>query len=262
MVIDAHAHIYPDKIAKRAVESISKFYDMNEMREGGTVSRLLQMGEEYGIDKFLVHSVATTPEQVDAITDYIASVIAADPDHFIGFTSSHPESNNIEKEIERAVSLGIRGVKLHPDFQKFEIDAPKAFQIYEVIEGRLPVLIHTGDHRTQFSKPERLLKVIERFPRLTVIAAHFGGWSEWDSAVDALAGTGVYVDTSSSQYWLSPEKVREYLDRYGEDYCIFGSDYPMWNVKDELDMLDKLFRTDAEREKVLHGNIEKVVGLI
>lgn len=260
MIIDAHAHIYPDKIAARASQSISKFYDM-DMQELGTVSRLLQMGDEYGIDKFLVHSVATSPEQVDVITDYIASVLAAHPDRFIGFTSSHPESENIEKEIERAVSLGIKGVKLHPDFQEFNIDSPRAFRIYEVIEGRLPLMIHTGDHRTEFSKPRRLLKVIERFPKLKIIAAHFGGWSVWDEAVLVLSGTGVYVDTSSSQYWLSPEKVREYLDSYGEDFCIFGSDYPMWNVKEELDKLSKLFRTEEEREKVLHGNIEKILSL-
>lgn len=258
MIIDAHAHIYPDKIARRASDSISKFYDIG-MCEEGTVSRLIALGDEYGIDKFLVHSVATTPEQTGIITNYISSVVNDYPDRMIGFTSLHPDSDDIADEVDRAIDLGLKGIKLHPDFQEFNIDSDAAFRIYEVIEGRLPVLIHTGDYRTQFSKPERILNVIKRFPRLTVIAAHFGGWSEWDSAAAALAGTGVYVDTSSSQYALPPGKIRELLDRYGENYCIFGSDYPMWNVKHELDMLMPLFRSDEEKEKVLHDNIEKLV---
>ncbi len=261
MIIDAHAHIYPDKVAAKAVESIGRFYDREMKIKEGTVGGLLQLGDEAGVDKFLVHSVATTPAQIDGITKFIGSAVATHPDRLIGFTSSHPESRNIANEVEYAISLGLKGIKLHPDFQQFDIDSPDAMKIYEVIEGRLPVLLHTGDFRTQFSKPERILNIIKKFPRLTVIAAHFGGWSEWERAAEILSGTGVYVDTSSTQGFIDSERVRRLMDAYGEDYCIFGSDYPMWKVGDELEMITKLFNSEEEKEKILHKNIEKVLKL-
>lgn len=260
MIIDSHAHIYPEVIALKASESIGKFYDM-PIKENGTLKRLFALGNNCGIDKYLVHSVATTPHQIDSITDFIALSIKTYPERLIGFTSSHPKSNNVEAEVDKALSLGIMGVKLHPDFQMFNIDSKEAMRIYEVIEGRLPLLIHTGDYRTEFSKPERLLSVIKRFPKLQVIAAHFGGWSEWDNGIKHLAGTGVYVDTSSTQFWVLPDKIRSFIDSFGEDYVLFGSDYPMWNPKDELEKLFKVFNNDVEKEKVLHGNLERLLGL-
>ena len=120
-------------------------------------------------------------------------------------------------------------------------------------------MIHSGDYRYEYSKPERLARVLDRFPELTVIAAHFGGWSVWGEAAKILSGRGVYVDTSSSLYALSPEEARKIIDVYGMDHVLFGTDFPMWTAKDELAMLDKITMTPEERDMILSKNALKLL---
>ncbi|NCC87159.1 MAG: amidohydrolase [Clostridia bacterium] len=259
MIIDSHAHIFPNKIAEKASTNIGNFYSI-PMKYDGTLESLLKCGETCSIDKFIVQSVATTEKQVDNINDFVAQTVENHQDKLIGFATLHPNSTCIAKQVDNAIKMGLRGIKLHPDFQNFNIDSKEAFSIYEAIEGRLPLLIHMGDHRTQFSKPAKLAPVLDKFPKLDVIAAHFGGWSEWESGALELALKRVYVDTSSSMYALKPHQVRELIDIFGVDFVLFGSDYPMWSPKDELDMLAKVDLTKDEREKIYHKNIETLLA--
>ncbi len=258
MIIDAHTHIYPDSIAQKAAENISDFYDLN-MRYNGTVGSLLAMGGKAGVEKYVVHSVATLPRQVNAINEFIAGAVNSSGGKFIGFATLHPDDEDIAGHIDNAMALGLKGVKLHPDFQRFHIDGPRAMKLFEAIEGRLPVLIHAGDYRTDFSKPGRIVNVMKTFPKLDVIAAHLGGWSEWGDYAGELADRGVYVDTSSSRHWLPPGTMRELMDIFGEGKVFFGSDYPMWDASDELDMLMKILRDDKEKEQILHANFERLM---
>lgn len=260
MVIDAHAHIFPDKIAEKAVEGIGSFYDL-KMRFDGKVSTLLDIGARVGVDKFIVQSVATTPAQVQHINDFIAESVRQYPDKLIGFCTIHPDFPDIEGEIDRAEKMGLKGVKIHPDFQRFCIDDEKALRIYRHIEGRLPILVHTGDFRYEYSKPRRMARVLDMFPKLDVIGAHFGGWSEWQDVAEAYKGRRIYVDTSSSLYELPPERARMLIDTFGVDYVLFGTDYPMWNAEEELKYIDKIPLTAEEKEKILHKNAERLLGL-
>lgn len=217
MIIDSHAHIYPDKLARKAARSIGDFYDI-DMDLDGTVDMLLKVGDEAGVDKFLVHSVATTPHQVRSINSFIAKSVSEHPDRFIGFATLHPGcGDEIPEIVDEAIELGLSGIKLHPDFQEFDIDAPEAMRMYEVLEGRLPILFHTGDYRTQYSKPTKIIKVLEKFPKLDIIAAHFGAWSEWGYGSKELSEAGVYVDSSSSFYAMSPERIMEMIHIFGTD---------------------------------------------
>ena len=264
MIIDAHAHIFPDKIAEKAVAGIGTFYSELKMHLDGTAETLIKTGEAAGVSKFLVQSVATVPAQVEGINNFIADCVKKYPGKFKGFAAMHPGYDNVENEIDRAISLGLKGVKLHPDFQQFPIDDERAMKIYEIIEGRLPLLIHMGDSRYNWSKPEMLAKVLEAFPKLQVIGAHFAGWSEWDRAEKILGGKWqdqLWVDTSSSLYSMSPERARELIDAYGAEKVMFGTDYPMWTVKDELEMFDKIPLSEREREMILHENAERLLGL-
>lgn len=254
--IDFHAHVYPDGIAEKAAQSISAFYDI-PVRYDGKVSTLLDLG--HAIGRFVIHSVATTPSQVESINTYIARTAAAHPGQLIGFATMHPDYVDIEKEIDRAVSLGLRGVKIHPDFQRFNVDDPGAFRIFKAVEGRLPVLVHTGDFRYGYSKAERVAAALDRFPRLTLICAHFGGWSEWDRAARILAGRRMYVDTSSSLYAVSPERAGELVSLFGADRVLFGSDYPMWDPGEELERIGRLGLTPDEYAKVTRLNAEKLL---
>ncbi len=258
MIIDAHSHIFPDKVAERAVDGIGDFYDL-KMNYDGKISTLIAQGEKAGVDKFIVQSVATTPKQVESINNFIAQNVADNPDKLYGFAAIHPDFEDIEGEIDRAVSMGLCGIKIHPDFQKFCIDDEKAMRIYKHIEGKLPILVHTGDYRYEWSKPERMARVMDKFPELTVIGAHFGGWSEWDNVCDIYADRKIYVDTSSSLYSLSPKKAAELIEKFGEDYVLWGTDFPMWGAEYELDKFSKIPLTDSQREKILYKNALKLL---
>lgn len=251
-IFNMHAHIFPAKIADKAVESIGDFYDL-AMHCQGTAEKLIEDGNTIGVEKYLVCSTATTAHQVESINNFVAKETTLHPE-LIGFGSLHPEYLDIEKEIERIESLGLRGIKLHPDFQKFNIDDESVFPIYEAAEGRLPILFHTGDSRYEFSRPHRLLRVLDRFPKLTAIAAHLGGYERWEEAEVYFGHPRLYIDTSSSLAFLSADRVRDIIHRHGVPRVFFGTDAPMWRHADELARFNALGLTPEERRRILWDN--------
>ena len=260
-IIDSHAHIFPDKIAQKASDNIGSFYDLF-MNYDGTVDTLISEGNECGITKYVVQSVATVVHQVKHINDFIVSSVKKYPDKLIGFGSLHPDMDGAEEEVDRLISNGLLGIKLHPDFQKFAINDEKALRLYEIVGEKLPFLIHTGDKRYKYSNPSLMADAAKRFPHVRFIAAHFGGWSEWDDAQRELAGLdNIFVDTSSSFYSMNPEKAAELINRFGSDRVFFGTDYPMWKAKDDLKFLQQVPVSDDVKEKVLWKNINTFLGL-
>lgn len=260
MIIDAHAHIFPDKIAEKATAGIGGFYAGCEPVHNGMLSTLLEEGTAAGVSRFLVQSVATVPEQVQSINNFISASVAAYPDRLIGFGAIHPDYEDIEGEIDRVISLGLKGLKIHGDMQQFNIDDEKAFPIYEAAQGRLPILFHVGDPRFDRTSPDRLYNVYKRFPKLTIIAAHLCGWTQWERGVELFEGSGVYSDCSSSLYALEPNRAAEYIRRIGVDRVMWGTDYPLRDAKTELELFAKLPLTDEERELILSKNALRLLG--
>ncbi len=260
-IIDTHAHVYPDKIADRAVHAIGDFYHI-PMAKAGTIDGLLKNGSEVGVSKYVIHSLATTVHQVQAINNFILTAKDAYP-CFIPFMTLHPEMTEyeIQREVDRVLPLGVKGVKLHPDFQKFYIDDDNVFKIYRAVEGKLPILFHAGDERYEFSAPPRLAKICREFPELKVIAAHFGGYQRWYE-VDVYKGLdNVYFDTCSALFFLSPEQACDIIHMHGADRFFFATDYPMWSAKEEIERIMKLDLTEEEREMIFYKNAQRVLEI-
>lgn len=260
-VADAHAHIYPEKIAEKATESVGKFYGVHMAVEEGTSDALLVNGSKIGCEKYLVCSVATTLKQVPSITEFIAGECAKHPE-FIGLGAYHQEVEDPAALLDRVEELGLRGIKIHPDFQRFNIDDPAVMPLYKELAKRdMPILIHMGDNRYDYSAPRRLMNVLEEVPDLTALAAHFGGYRAWDKAEAVLHGTNVYYDTSSSLWWLSPEHANELVHHYGVERMMFGVDYPMWNHAEEFRRFMALGLTEEENKAVLYDNFARLFKL-
>lgn len=261
-IIDAHCHVYPDKIAAKASRATGNFYEL-QMDYDGTVSVLLDVGEKAGVDKYIIQSVATTPAQVRSINEFIRETVDTYPDKMYGLGTLHPESDDLSGDVEHLVELGLKGVKLHPDIQQFKLDDYRCLKIYELCEKhRLPMLIHTGDSRYDYSNPNRLIPILDIYDRLTIVGAHFGGWSMWEKASELLFDKKNFlVDCSSSFYALTDEQIVGIIRRYTADKVLFGADYPMWNPKGEIERLSSLPLTDEEKEKIFHLNAERVFGL-
>lgn len=253
-----HAHIFPEKVAAKAVAATGNYYGI-QMTRSGTVDDLLDSGRRIGVNKYIVHSSATIFRQVQPINDFVCSVQSSHPE-LIGFATLHPGLADVRGEVDRIISIGLKGVKLHPDFQNFNIDDEDMMPIYEAIEGRLPVLIHMGDVNSNASSPLRLARILDKFPGLVVIAAHFGGYQMWNLSTEHLIGKRLYMDTSSSLAFISPAKAVDMIRKHGVDKMLFGSDYPMWDHKEEFERFLRLELTEEERRAILFNNTERLLS--
>ena len=256
--IDVHAHIFPAKIVEKATGAIGEFYHVSIDGKGSSKD-LIKHGGRIGTEKYVVHSVATKPEQVGTINRFIREEVAAHPE-FCGFATLHPLMKDMEKEIELAIEGGMRGIKLHPDFQRFYIDEDSSIEMYKKIDNSLPILMHMGDERTDFSKPRRLARVIDMLPEKTFIGAHFGGYSDWDEAKEYLIGKrDLYIDTCSSLFKLPAEEAVDMIRMHGVDKVLFGTDYPMWLPEKEFALFLNLDLTEEERDLILCQNADKLL---
>ncbi|MCL2136432.1 MAG: amidohydrolase family protein [Coriobacteriia bacterium] len=258
-IIDAHCHVYPDKIADRATASVGEFYNV-VMTGDGSVRQYLNLQESAGVAKSIIMSVALKPENVITINDFIASQVAENPS-FIGFATMHPDFADIEGEVERCLGMGLCGFKIHPDSQLVNADDPRMMRLYAAIQGRVPITIHAGDYRYDYSHPRRIREILHAFPGLVVNAAHFGGWSIYDLALEYLEDEACFMDLSSAQMWLGPRRTRELIGIYGAGRILFGSDFPMASPAAELDRLAAAGIDERSRELILSRNTEAFLGI-
>ncbi len=262
MMIDTHAHIFPDAIAEKASSNIARFYNI-PMQADGKLSTLLRLEKEAGIDRILLCSAATTPSQTAIINDFTAQTVAAHPGVLFGLGAMHQDTPNKAEEVKRIKRLGLKGVKIHPDIQGVAMNDPRFDELYEAMQALgLPLLAHTGDNRYENSNPEQFLDVLARWPRLTVVGAHFGCWSSWLDGAAQLAGhERIFVDCSSSLYALTPEDARAIIRAYGATRVLFGSDFPMWTPGGELEKLRRCGLTANEMDMILYKNAQEVFGM-
>ena len=258
--IDFHTHVYPDAIAPKAADSIRVFYGFGEKAMDGTVKTLLERGDAAGTHRFVILPVAMRPDRTRHINDFILEQIALEP-RFFGFGTVHAAMDGLMDEVDRIVSKGLRGIKMHPDSQVFSIDDNRLFPVYEHIQGRLPVLLHMGDHRFDYSHPARLRRVLDMFPRLQVIAAHFGGYEIYEEAYDLLKNTDCFFDVSSSLMFMGEGIAESYINRYGAERFVYGSDYPMWDPAVEMQRFLRLKLTDDQFEQIAHETAEYILNL-
>ena len=225
------------------------------------VEKLENFLQEYLLSLVRLQKV-TSPQQVSSINNFIAVSVARSGGRFTGLGTLHPDSADPAKDLEEIINLGLKGVKLHPDIQAVAIDDERMHRIYELCEGRVPILMHTGDHRFDFSNPNRMEPVLKRYPELTVIGAHFGGWSVWDEATARLSKfDNLLVDCSSSFYAMTPQRARELIMAYGTDRVLFGTDYPMWEIETEIERFMAIELTEQEREDILYNNAAKLFNI-
>ena len=259
-VADFHAHIFPDKLADKAAGSIGNFYGV-KIERTASVDVLVAEEQKAGVSRCVVSNSAVTPKQVHNINNFISEAITAHP-NFIGFGSIFPGMDGFEEELDRMLELGLRGVKIHPDFQKLAIDDPSAIETYRAIARRgMPVLFHMGDYRYDFSSPERLTNLLRKAPDLQVIAAHFGAWGAWEQSLSHPQPENVLYDTSSSLGMTDHDMIMRLFDKLGTEHFLFGSDFPMWSPKEELERFLALGFDDATNETILYGNFMKLFGL-
>ncbi len=285
MIIDIHAHTFPEKIAGKAVESLSKEAHIVANTDG-TVPGLLKSMEEAGVDISVVMPVATAPEQVIKVND---SSLRNNEKFFEGrqdgpkvlsFGCMHPEFQDYRQELRRIKEHGIKGIKIHPVYQKHDIDDVNFLRIIDcAAENDLVVLTHggldVGIPGVVHCSPKMCRNVIDKIGDFRFIIAHMGGWHNWEEVPFLLAGTCAFIDSSFATEEIEPlgdgywdDKDRSMLSRdefmnlvriFGPDRIIFGSDSPWTDQKKSLEYIEKLPLDDDEKRQILGDNAKQLL---
>lgn len=256
-IIDCHTHIYPEAIAAKAAESIRDFYSLGDEEIPGSVSELLRRGDAAGIHSFVVLPVGMKPGQVHHVNTFILEQTRQNP-RLTGLGTVHAAMEDLQQETQWILDSPLRGIKMHPDFQRFPIDDPRLFPVYDLLRGKKPVMFHTGDPRYDYSHPARVKKLLELFPDLQVVAAHFGGYSVYQEAFDALKDTTCVFDVSSSLMFLPEGMAERYIGGYGAERLMFGSDFPLWDPGVEVRRFLQLKLTPEQTEQIAHKTAEEL----
>ena len=257
-IIDFHAHIYPDAIAAKATRSIEDFYELDGGGMDGTVDTLLTQGRAAGVTRYVVLPVGLKPSHVHHINEFILSQTAVHAE-FTGFGTVHAAMEDLTEETAFILQSDLRGIKMHPDTQLFNIDDERLFPMYDMVRGKIPVMLHMGDKRYGYSHPARLRRVLQLFPGLEVIAAHFGGYSMYDIAYENLHDMDCVMDISSSLMFLDKDSAVKLIRAYGPERLVFGSDFPLWDPKVEVQRFLSLGLRDDEIEQIAYKTALRVL---
>ncbi|MBM7624501.1 amidohydrolase family protein [Sporohalobacter salinus] len=253
-IIDFHTHAFPDTMADKVVKKLEMYYQ-REIESQGRLEDLVQEIKESKLYKAVIHVAAVEPERVSELNDWLLEI---DSKRLIKFGTIHPGLSDYEAELERLKKNGIKGIKLHPELQQFDILTQQAYDMYEAIGDEFLILFHIGDNRNgyqeDYSSPAKLAQIINDFTDLKVVASHLGGYQMWEQAREHLVGKNLYLDTSSSLDFLSIEEATEIIKAHGVEKVLFGSDFPLKKPIDEIKQLAKLDLSLIERARVLSQN--------
>ncbi len=292
MIIDVQTHPFPDTIASRAIDKLSRDAHILPHREG-TVASLVSSAKEAGVDISVILPVATAPEQVVNINDSAARIneeYFSDHDmsagsvasRLLSFASMHPDFADYRNELRRVKELGFKGIKIHPVYQKKDIDDISFLRILNcAAELDLIVVTHAGIDigfldETQ-SSPTKCKRAWDEIGQFKFVLAHMGGWKNWDEAKELFAGSGVWIDTAfstdkmeplpdgywkeSDLYFLDAPGFIDMVNAFGEDRVLFGTDSPWSGQKESLDFIRALDLSDETKAKIFGDNAVKLLGM-
>ncbi len=264
-VIDFHTHCFPEKIAAKALMSLSGCSGGAIPFHDGTAEGLLRQVQAGGADGAVVLNIATNARQQESVNNFAIETNRRSPE-LIAFGSIHPESPDALDELVRIHEAGLLGVKLHPDYQHFFVDEERMLPVYEKIAslGLITVFhagVDIGYPEPTHCTPERLAHILPAFGGAPVVAAHMGGYLCWKDVLRHLAGKPLYFDTAFSYSRMPPDWAREIICAHGAENILLGSDMPWSDTGNEIRFVKSLGLTDAETQAILGGNARRLLGL-
>ena len=266
MLIDFHTHIFPDAIAPRTIQALVGGIAKEQGEaylEGktlhftdATLQGLLTSMEEQGVNRSICLPIVTKPSQTESINRFARGIRN---EKTLSFGSLHPMQEDWEQVLESLAERGFRGIKLHPQFQFCDIDAPESLRIIRKAEQLgLLVMFHAGVDiglpPPVYATPEKIRHVLEYTEGSHLIAAHLGGWQMWDDVERFLVGTPVYLDTAFIKDHMAPEQAKRIIENHGAEKILFGSDSPWERPADTLTFLQSLGLTAEQMDRITHQN--------
>jgi len=267
LIIDAHTHIFPDLVAKRALRTvISNINGRLHAHTDGTLDGLASSMDSAGVDCSIVLPVATNPGQGNGILDWIREVMPHSP-RLLFFGSVHPDDSGYRDLIRQMSEFGLQGLKFHPGYQGFPVDSKTAYPMYEEASKRdLALYFHSGYDPSlpdcDYTSVERFAAFLKEFRGAKIILAHGGGYGEWGRVLDCLNGYQCYFDLAFVLESMKENQDALALYRQNEDYFIFGTDSPWRDQKTYVDLIrNSSTLTEVQKEKLFSGNIRKLIRI-
>lgn len=261
MKIDFHTHIFPDHIASRTIEVLSAA-SKSPAHTDGTASGLSSSMAEAGIDLSINQPVMTSPLQVHKVNESLLRNREARKEcGILSFAGIHPDLENYDEELRLRQTQGYAGIKLHPAYQRCDLDDPRFLRIIDCACGLgLIVLTHAGvdigipGHN--YASVDMVLHVIEQIHPDRFVLAHMGGWDTWDDVSLYLAGAPVYFDTAFSigEYGMEPEQFFALCRKHGTDRILFATDSPWSGQRSYVDTVRNLPFTEEEKQAIFSEN--------
>ncbi len=264
MLIDFHVHAFPDFLASKAVPLLAEKGGIPYFGDG-TVSNLIAKMDECGVDRSVILNIATNPKQQTNVNNFAIEINYANP-RLYALGSLNPDSDCIETEARRLKDSGIRGIKIHPEYMNSTIDDVKFDPIFKAcIENDLFVISHSGWDFISPSfihcTPERILRVLNRFPELRLVAAHVGANRLWDDVERLLVGKNLWIDTSlAPMFELDKKQCERILKNHDPNKLLFGSDFPWYRADSELEYIESLDISADLKRKIYSENAINLLG--
>ncbi len=272
LVIDAHVHLYPDKLAEKVTPSLGAKFG-NAPAFDGTVSGCQAHLRASGIVAALNLPVATDAHQVPHTNEFWSNYVSGVPvmkngePQVFSLASLHPETPNKAAEIARIMSAGFVGIKFHPEYQKFRFNDLVMDEVWDAMSSNgLVAYLHAGGERVFnppfHSTPEEILRLHERFPNLKIAAAHLGGFGMWDEAEEMLVGQDIWLDLSHTFFWMDDKQILRMIRSHGAHRILFGSDAPWQDPAKVLGALLSLPLTQDEIKAICYTTARDLFHIV
>lgn len=256
-----HTHVFPDKLAAHALAELAQ-PGRHEPYYDGTLRGLLAMMDRAGIERSVTVPVATKASQVDTINRFAST---QPRDRIIPFGAIHPDVEDPAAVLATFPALGLRGFKMHPDYQSCAPDDPRMEPIWEAaVDLGLIALFHAGSDvgpQTVLGHPRAFAHVLDAYPGLTLVLAHFGGYLCWNEVAELLVGRDVWLDTSYTLAHIDPDLFLRMVDEHGTHRVLFGSDGPWVDPSRDIAYLQGCGLPEPALERIFHENAERLLSM-
>jgi predicted TIM-barrel fold metal-dependent hydrolase len=300
-VIDAHTHFF----SQRFFQTFARQAQQNPVVEAPLTAMAQRLGveippedavqlgqrwvgemEKYGIERLVMFT--SVPGDHEAV----ATAARAFPERISGYIMLDPtQSNAVDMLIQGVQRLGLRGITLFPAMHHFHAYDERLYPLYQAAaELTIPVFMHFGVLKVsirdklglpnifdlRFADPIDLHRVAIEFPHTSFIIPHFGCGYFREVLMLGAQAPNIYVDTSSSNTWLTymPSRLDlktvfdKTLQVFGPNRILFGTDsnvFPRgWRqdiFQQQVSILRELSTAREVVESILGGNITRLLGL-